>query len=633
MKISRQVGTVSEILNIFVPDATVTTGAGLANVIASSVQAYWLRNDATGISSTAMTSSALVGTFSSGGWVQVNSNSTLGWYQFGIPNAALASGRSTLLHFSAAPSMAPIPVEIELTKTDNQTYVSSQGHNVELFYKVAAVTTAAGIPSTDSRSILGTTYLTSVAGIQTVNVSTVIGSAVATSAAGRLTVSGTVNITSNPLLGVSSVYGSAFVTSAAGTLGVDVLTILNSVPITSAAGQLGVNVQQLMGTAPVTSAAGIQTINVRDIYGTAFVTTAAGVPTAGLDLQYISNPTSTVALSGTTISTVVSSVIVAGVNVTSVAGTAVVTSAAGVVATYLDWGRTLNENSTVAFSSVSFSSVSVSVGGVNVTSIAGSAPVTSAAGTLSVNQLTILGSTPVTSAAGRYTVSGTTSISSVPLVGVSTLSVPVGISSVAGSAIVTSAAGIVSVNVTTIHGSAALTSAAGRYLVSGTVNITSNPLLGVSTLSVPVGVSSIAVLAGVSTLSVPVGVSSISVLAGVSTITVPVGVTTFALPVGVSSFAVGVGVSSFDISVGVSSVTDKTGYRLDATGSAALTEGYAALGATGTLPQILYEIRALLAEKTIVGTSMTTKQLDGSTTAEVFTFDNSTAPLSVTRTA
>jgi hypothetical protein len=104
-----------------------------------------------------------------------------------------------------------------------------------------------------------------------------------------------------------------------------------------------------------------------------------------------------------------------------------------------------------------------------------------------------------------------------------------------------------------------------------------------------------------------------SVLAGVSTLSVPVGV------------------SSVAGSAVVTSAAGTLSVQLAAAGSAALTEGYAALGATGTLPQLLYEIRALLAEKVIVGTSMTTKRLDGTTTAEVFTFDSSTAPLSVTR--
>ncbi len=75
----------------------------------------------------------------------------------------------------------------------------------------------------------------------------------------------------------------------------------------------------------------------------------------------------------------------------------------------------------------------------------------------------------------------------------------------------------------------------------------------------------------------------------------------------------------------------KTGYALSATGSAALTEGYASLGAAATLPQLLYEVRALLAEKSISGTTLTAKKLDGSTTATTYTLDDATTPTAITR--
>lgn len=76
---------------------------------------------------------------------------------------------------------------------------------------------------------------------------------------------------------------------------------------------------------------------------------------------------------------------------------------------------------------------------------------------------------------------------------------------------------------------------------------------------------------------------------------------------------------------------DKTGYRLDATGSAALTEGYAADGATATVPQLLYMILALLSEFSVSGTTVTAKKLDGSTTAGTFTLSDGTNPTSITR--
>lgn len=87
--------------------------------------------------------------------------------------------------------------------------------------------------------------------------------------------------------------------------------------------------------------------------------------------------------------------------------------------------------------------------------------------------------------------------------------------------------------------------------------------------------------------------------------------------------------SSDTVTVGTNN--DKTGYTLSATGSAALTESYATKGSAPTLPQILHEIRGLLAEKSISGTTLTTKKIDGSTTAETFTLDSATAPTSITR--
>ena len=78
-------------------------------------------------------------------------------------------------------------------------------------------------------------------------------------------------------------------------------------------------------------------------------------------------------------------------------------------------------------------------------------------------------------------------------------------------------------------------------------------------------------------------------------------------------------------------VSDKTGYRLDATGSAALTEGYATDGSTATLGQMLYMIWSALAEFSVSGTTITAKKLDGSTTAMTFTLDDGTSPTSRTR--
>jgi hypothetical protein len=101
----------------------------------------------------------------------------------------------------------------------------------------------------------------------------------------------------------------------------------------------------------------------------------------------------------------------------------------------------------------------------------------------------------------------------------------------------------------------------------------------------------------------------------------------------VGSVTAGVTVTTNNDKTGytASTVSDKTGYSLSATGSAAMTESYAAAGSAPTIVQILYEIRALAAEKGISGTTLTTKKLDGSTTAATYTLDDATTPSAITR--
>lgn len=63
----------------------------------------------------------------------------------------------------------------------------------------------------------------------------------------------------------------------------------------------------------------------------------------------------------------------------------------------------------------------------------------------------------------------------------------------------------------------------------------------------------------------------------------------------------------------------------------ALTEAYAADGSAATPAQLLYMIWALLAEKSVSGTTVTVKKLDGSTAAMTFTLNDGTNPTSITR--
>ena len=62
-----------------------------------------------------------------------------------------------------------------------------------------------------------------------------------------------------------------------------------------------------------------------------------------------------------------------------------------------------------------------------------------------------------------------------------------------------------------------------------------------------------------------------------------------------------------------------------------MTEAYAADTVAPTLAQILFMIWSMASEKAVVTTTVTTKKLDGSTSAMTFTLNNATNPTSITR--
>jgi hypothetical protein len=115
-------GTTSKLLKIFVQDSSLTTGAGLTGLTSGSggLIAYYIREGDSSATAISLTSATL-GTFTSSGFVEVDSSHMPGVYELGIPNAAIASGaKSVLVMLSGATHMVPVLLEIELTATDNQ---------------------------------------------------------------------------------------------------------------------------------------------------------------------------------------------------------------------------------------------------------------------------------------------------------------------------------------------------------------------------------------------------------------------------------------------------------------------------------------------------------------------------------
>jgi len=129
LKLQRAIGQTSQILNLFVQDGSVSTGAGLANIPATTVSYTWFHNNQAAVSTGVAVSTASMGTYTSGAWTQISSSLALGWYQFGLPDGALAIGDAVGIHFyvsTGAFPMVPLPVEIELVRDNPQQFSSSK---------------------------------------------------------------------------------------------------------------------------------------------------------------------------------------------------------------------------------------------------------------------------------------------------------------------------------------------------------------------------------------------------------------------------------------------------------------------------------------------------------------------------
>jgi len=120
MKLLKTKGSTSNILEIFIQDTSVTTGAGLTGLSSASsgLTCYYHRNTAlAGVAVSLVTMT--VGTFTSSGFKEVDSTNLPGVYQLCLPDAAFATGAdSVVAELKGATNMAPVLIEIQLTGID-----------------------------------------------------------------------------------------------------------------------------------------------------------------------------------------------------------------------------------------------------------------------------------------------------------------------------------------------------------------------------------------------------------------------------------------------------------------------------------------------------------------------------------
>jgi hypothetical protein len=120
MKIKR--GSTSVRRLIFIGDSSSTTGAGLANLTHSSsgLVCYYFAGDLSDDVQVSLVAPSALGSYTSGGFIAVDNTNMPGWYEIGIPNAALDGGNEVAIQLRGATNMAPLNIYIELDSVDYQ---------------------------------------------------------------------------------------------------------------------------------------------------------------------------------------------------------------------------------------------------------------------------------------------------------------------------------------------------------------------------------------------------------------------------------------------------------------------------------------------------------------------------------
>jgi hypothetical protein len=107
---------------IFIADTSKTDGSGLANLVynSSGLVAYYFAGDLNNEVQITL-ATATLGTWTSGGFVAVDNTNMPGWYEIGIPDAALDGGNEVAIQFRGATNMAVVNLLIALDAVDYQT--------------------------------------------------------------------------------------------------------------------------------------------------------------------------------------------------------------------------------------------------------------------------------------------------------------------------------------------------------------------------------------------------------------------------------------------------------------------------------------------------------------------------------
>jgi len=293
-------------------------------VSASSVNFSWCRNNQAAISSGTCSSNTVLGTYSTAALTQLSSTSSLGWYQFGAPDGVFVSGGSSVLHLYGGPAaMAPVPMEIELTATNNQAILP---------VSVSTMATPVGVSSASVN--LGISSAPILLGVSTVAVSEKLVGVSTIAVAEKLVGVSTIAV-GEKLVGVSTI---AAAQKLVGVSTVDATGLTNffdtgavffsTAVVSSVVYEIATNAQLggLVGVSTITTPVGVSSASVdfgvstiataQKLVGVSTLTTPVGVSSASVNLGV-----STLATSVDVSSSIMVSTNIVQVNGVTVTGT------------------------------------------------------------------------------------------------------------------------------------------------------------------------------------------------------------------------------------------------------------------------------------------------------------------------
>jgi hypothetical protein len=144
---------------IFIADSSGTTGAGLANLTHSSSGLVWhyFAGDLSNEVQVSLVAPVGLGSWTSGGFIAVDNTNMPGWYEIGIPDAAIDGGNEVAMQLRGASNMVPVNIYIEL---DSVNYQDADGFGLS---RLDAATSSRMATYTQPTGFLTATFPTTVA--------------------------------------------------------------------------------------------------------------------------------------------------------------------------------------------------------------------------------------------------------------------------------------------------------------------------------------------------------------------------------------------------------------------------------------------------------------------------------------